>query len=464
MIGDNIQAGDASGPTNHKETRKLNLVMGTPLADPPLQNDHEQPGTPTTVDYMIPRLQKITPQADQPAGRLKYFVQNWRKITSDKTVLEMVEGYQIPLISTPLQWRRRVTKARSAKQMNMISQAILDLTLKGAVKQVVEQDNQFLSTLFLVEQADKVRPILNLKALNQYVHTDKFKLENLDLVKTILRPNDFLMKLDLKDGYFSVPIAANHKKYLRFQFQGITYEYQCLPFDLSSAPRAFTKLLKPVVALLRSSAIQVVIYLDDLLLLHESPAELQNIFQLGTTLLTDLGFCIQKEKCSQSPTQAIVFLGAVINSVNMTLAVPAEKLNLLQQECRVILQRQWCTMLELSALLGRMNQTARIGIWEAPLHYRALQRLYITALHRKGHFTSSSRFQIPLSNQASLELKWWISDNPIQVNKMALTPPPVDMTISTDASKKGWGASCQGQKTGGNGFRGNPRIISTSWN
>ena len=89
-------------------------------------------------------------------------------------------------------------------------------------------------------------------------------------------------------------------------------------------------------------------------------------------------------------------------------------------------------MLELSALLGRINQTARIGIWEAPLHYRSLQRLYISAFHKNGHFTTSQSFKIPLTKQASSELAWWSSNQLTQVNRLALTPPTIDMIISTD--------------------------------
>jgi hypothetical protein len=267
----------------------------------------------------------------------------------------------------------------------------------------------------------------------------------------MLQRNDYLMKLDLKDAYYSVPIAEDHKKYLRFQYQGVTYEYQCLPFGLSSAPRAFTKLLKPVVATLRSSGIRVVIYLDDLLLLHHEAVELQNIFHIVTTLLTDLGFTIKLEKCSQSPVQAIIFLCARLNSTDLTIAVPQEKLRQLQSECKGILGRQWCSMLELSALLGRMIQTARIirGIWEAPLHYRALQRLYISSLHKKGHFTRSKSFRIYMTQQASTELQWWTSHQLTHVNRMKLTAPAIDMIVSTDASTKGWGASYLHQKTGG---------------
>ena len=37
----------------------------------------------------------------------------------------------------------------------------------------------------------------------------------------------------------------------------------CLPFGLSSAPRVFTKVMKPVIGMVRSQGIRSVIYLDD---------------------------------------------------------------------------------------------------------------------------------------------------------------------------------------------------------
>ena len=87
-----------------------------------------------------------------------------------------------------------------------------------------------------------------------------------------------MKKLDLKDVYYSFPIHASHRKYLRFIYQDRTYKFQCLPFGLSSALQAFTKTLKPVLAVLRSVGIQVVIYIDDMLLLHQQSKVLQKIF------------------------------------------------------------------------------------------------------------------------------------------------------------------------------------------
>ena len=58
--------------------------------------------------------------------------------------------------------------------------------------------------------------------------------------------------VDLSDAYLPVPIARQHRSFLRFSWEGKFYEFQCLSFSLAPAPRVFTKILKPVVALFRS--------------------------------------------------------------------------------------------------------------------------------------------------------------------------------------------------------------------
>ena len=68
----------------------------------------------------------------------------------------------------------------------------------------------------------------------------------------LIKPGCFMGSVDLSDAYYSVNVTNNDRKYLRFLWRGKLYQYTCLPNGLSSAPRLFTKLLKPVYALLRS--------------------------------------------------------------------------------------------------------------------------------------------------------------------------------------------------------------------
>ena len=56
---------------------------------------------------------------------------------------------------------------------------------------------------------------------------------------------------------FSIPIAEGHRRYLRlrFIFNNLLYEFQCLPFGLLTALRRFTKVLRPAIALLRQQVL-----------------------------------------------------------------------------------------------------------------------------------------------------------------------------------------------------------------
>ena len=53
-----------------------------------------------------------------------------------------------------------------------------------------------------------------------------------------------MVKLDLKDAYLTVGVHPESQKYLRFVWQGQTYQFLALPFGLNTARRIFTKLLK----------------------------------------------------------------------------------------------------------------------------------------------------------------------------------------------------------------------------
>ena len=66
-------------------------------------------------------------------------------------------------------------------------------------------------------------------------------MEGLDAVRCLVKYTDWLVKLDLQHAYFTVPIASDHHKYLRFFWMKISYEYKCLPFDLSSTLLSFHK-------------------------------------------------------------------------------------------------------------------------------------------------------------------------------------------------------------------------------
>ena len=76
----------------------------------------------------------------------------------------------------------------------------------------------------------------------------------------------------------------------------------------------FTKLLKPVVALLRTLGFKVVIYLHDLMIVNQCEFNFGAV-QFIKMLLRVLGFVINEEISVGTPSQVMEFLGLIVNSV-----------------------------------------------------------------------------------------------------------------------------------------------------
>lgn len=164
--------------------------------------------------------EEVTKVSVKPfAGRLSLFYEKWTSITSNKTILKWVRGYHIPLNQTPVQYVHPRSIQFSENEFPQTSAEILKLFVEGAVVKCEPLHDQFLSTFFLADKPNgKKRFILNLKKFNTYVEVPHFKLEDTRTVLRLIQKNCFLTCIDLKDAYFSVPVAKQHRKYLRFKF------------------------------------------------------------------------------------------------------------------------------------------------------------------------------------------------------------------------------------------------------
>ena len=196
---------------------------------------------------------------------------------------------------------------------------------KRAIEECHNQGG-FYSSLFIVPKKDGGwQTIINLKKLNKYLRVQHFKMESIYSVRDVLHRGDWMTKLDLQDAYLTVPIFHSHRRFLRFQWRAQAYQFRCPSFGLATAPRVFTKLMRPVVTCLRQQEIRLVQYLDDTLLVAESPEALKAHMRKAANLLEDLGFLLNKKKCVWTPTQRIEFLGFEVNSNTMHLYLPPKK-------------------------------------------------------------------------------------------------------------------------------------------
>ena len=254
-------------------------------------------------------------------------------------ILDIVNGYKILFILPSRQSRLPNFCQLTKETSDLVDQEVQDMLRKGTIVVSDHKEDQFLSSLFLVKKKDGGnRPVVNLKDLNRNIPYQHFKMEGLLLLKEMLLPGEKMCKIDLKDAYFAILLSVKSRKYVRFQWKGLLYEFCCLCFGLSPAPLVFTKLLKVPISLLRKLNVRIIIYLDDMLLMASSLEDLLMARDTLIFILQHLGFLINIKKSYLEPTSTLEFLGVIVDSGEMLLNFPKEKLLKVQNHCQEMLE------------------------------------------------------------------------------------------------------------------------------
>ena len=379
------------------------------------------------------------------AGKLKDHIQEWIKLTSDSEILDMIRGLHIEFDSLDHRNPFASNSYNLCKQDELIIDNEVSKLLSKGVISVCEPDiEQHVSPVFTCPKKDGTfRMILNLKKLNVDITYKHFKMESLQAALQLVTPNCFMTSVDLKDAYYSVPIAEEDKKYLRFWWKDTLYEYNALPNGLALAPRKFTKLLKPVFAKLRALGYLSTSFIDDSLQLSDSKKEALDNVLATVELMIALGFVVHPEKSVFNPTQRITYLGMIIDSTDMSVTLTHEKIQSILQACKHLLEAKFITIRDLAKAIGKMIASFP-AVKYGPLHFRHLEENKKTALKcNKGNFDSVVTISLP----ARREVLWWINNIEVAKNDIHVSEP--DIQVESDASGSGWGCVCGEERTGG---------------
>ena len=376
-------------------------------------------------------------------GQISNKIFQWRSLTSDRHILDIIKGDRIDFITIPPINHYAINAIEVADE-TLVQSELDKLLSKGIIKKTFHEPVEYVSPIFITYKSDGgIRLILNLKNLNKSVEFIHFKMHTIRDVLQLIRKNCFMISIDLKDAYHTIKIREDFQCFLKFNFKDQLYNYTCYPNGLGPCPRKFTKVTSVPMAEVRKIGHPISGYIDDFIMIKmtkiacfEAGISTANMFQT-------LGFVIHPEKSQLEPTQKIIFLGFVIDSVTMTISLTEKRRNALHSLLLNILRLKSPTIRYVAKVIGHIISALPASKFGS-LYYRDLENDKVVALQsNQGNFDA----KMHISEAGIAEIKWWLSE----INSLQnwILPPPITDELFCDASDYAWGGIYKLQKTGG---------------
>lgn len=251
----------------------------------------------------------------------------------------------------------------------------------------------------------KIRPITDcsqpeLRSVNSFMDSVQNKFHYVtvgNIVSHILEGKCIVMStVDLASAYRSIMIRPTDRGYFGLCFEDQYYVDNCLCFGSRCAPFIFNRITDSVCRYLCDQGILCWNYLDDVICLsRDLDSGIKDQLALINTLRR-LGFYIAWNKV-HSPSYECVYLGIEINTVEMCLRLPSDRLERLRAELGFWKGRRKAMEKQLQILAGHMNHCAKI-IQGANLYMHFLYTLLAEA---------RSKCKVKLSEDFHDDLSWW---------------------------------------------------------
>ena len=370
------------------------------------------------------------------AGGVAQCLPEWKKLTSDQEILNLVQGVRLDFKEPPIQDKIPNEIKFNREEEPLVIQELERFLDLGILEKSSIQPGDFVSNLFTrpKKEPGRLRIIANLKNLNKFIKFVHFKLEGIEAALQLVQPGAYMVNIDLENSYYSLKVHPEDTKYLKFICFGQIYRMVCLPMGYSQSALVFCKLIKVPLAHLRHTlGMQISSFIDDLFQVELSFEQVRKFSIHTIILLMKLGYTINVPKSLLYPSMRKVNLGLVIDTKHMIVTLTQDKIDKLTELAHHILDSDSFPIRSLSSLIGQMN-AARHAVYWGPLHTKALEIQKNKALLRNDYDFDAI---MTISQFEKTDITWWLDH--IQNAFVSLSPRPITHTIFTDASGDGFG-------------------------
>ncbi|GFS57438.1 retrovirus-related Pol polyprotein from transposon 17.6 [Trichonephila clavipes] len=172
---------------------------------------------------------------------------------------------------------------------------------------------EYASPIVMVKKKDgSSRMCIDYRKLNQKLVKDKFPLPSIEDVLDTLQEVKVYSTLDLRNGFFHVDVDEDCRKYTSFIVPDGQFEFNKVPFGLSTSPGVFQRYVSSIFRDLTRKGI-VISYLDDLVIPAKNEQEGLEKLKIIFEVAKKYGLEIKFKKC-QFLKKKIEFLGHIVES------------------------------------------------------------------------------------------------------------------------------------------------------
>lgn len=191
----------------------------------------------------------------------------------------------------------------SKTEQDTVKEIVDELLEKDIVR---ESESEYSSPVLLVRKKNgEQRLCIDYRKLNSLTVKENQPLPRIDDQIDKLQSGNYFTSLDLKSGYYQVPLEESSKRFTAFVTPEGHYEFNRVPFGLTNAPRVFQRLMIKIMKPIRNN---VALYLDDVLLYNQTIDEAVNNLKDTFEILRQEGLTLNLKKCAFLQT-SVSYLG-----------------------------------------------------------------------------------------------------------------------------------------------------------
>ena len=163
-------------------------------------------------------------------------------------------------------------------------------------------------TFVVPKKTGDARIVFDYRALNDITLRMNYQPPNPSHLFNKFKNKNFISSIDIKSGYWNVPVRVADRSKLAFSFNNKLYEWNVMPFGPTNAPGYFQYVMEHIFG----DHDFIVVYMDDISILSDTWKDHQKHLKIVFDILKSYNIKIRIDKC-QFAMDEIQYLGLLVN-------------------------------------------------------------------------------------------------------------------------------------------------------